>query len=126
MEVDSWGYWEVDREPQRKWFRTACDAKGVELSIVRAGALKGGGPGREELDTELGLSKIYYNSIFELQQAMVTMAHDKFTLGAHVVAGDVPMANGLQQTMNKASFEPKPDESNRNCSGWSHGGCHAC
>jgi hypothetical protein len=96
-----------------KMVKKACDAKGVELSIVRAGALKGGGPGKEELDTELGLSKIYYNSIFELQQAMVTMAHDKFTLGAHVVARDVPMANGLQQTMNKGSFEPKPDESNR-------------
>mmetsp|Transcript_8247 Transcript_8247/g.14951 ORF Transcript_8247/g.14951 Transcript_8247/m.14951 type:complete len:337 (+) Transcript_8247:24-1034(+) len=96
-----------------KIVKKACDAKGVELSIVRAGALKGGGPGKEELDTELGLSKIYYNSIFELQQAMVTMAHDKFTLGAYVVAGDVPMANGLQQTMNKGSFEPKPNESNR-------------
>lgn len=93
--------------------KRACKAKGVELSIVRAGALKGGGPGREENDLDLGLSKAYYNSLFELQQAMVTMAHDKFTLGPHVVAGDVKPSSGLQYTMNKSSFEPKSDESNR-------------
>ena len=93
--------------------RKACEAKGLEISIVRAGALKGGGPGNEAKGLDLGLSKIYYNSIFELQQAMVTMAHDKFTLGAHVVAGDVKPSNGIQQTLNRGSFDPKFDESNR-------------
>ena len=42
--------------------RTAASARGVELSIIRVGTLKGGGPGAADSEaTELGLSKLYYD-----------------------------------------------------------------
>ena len=93
--------------------RKTCDTKGLEFSIVRAGALKGGGPGNEDLGLDLGLHKAYYNTIINTQQAMVTMAHDKYTLGPDVVAGDVKPSSGLQYKLKESSFEAASDESNR-------------
>ena len=54
---------------------------------MRVGTLKGGGPGKEG-GVELGLSRTYYDSLFELENALVTQAYDKYTLGAAVAVGD--------------------------------------
>ena len=45
--------------------RKATSARGVDLSIIRVGTLKGGGPGVAEGD-ELGLSQLYYDGIGDL------------------------------------------------------------
>mmetsp|Transcript_21082 Transcript_21082/g.21394 ORF Transcript_21082/g.21394 Transcript_21082/m.21394 type:complete len:301 (-) Transcript_21082:183-1085(-) len=87
--------------------------RGIELSIVRCGKLKGGGPGREGSD--FGLSKVYYDGLFEMEEAMVTQAYDKFTLGGKsCFLGDpIDPGNTFMQLANKGTFEPKLDESSR-------------
>lgn len=90
-----------------------------ELSIVRVGTLKGGGPGRVEggvvvSGVELGLAKTYYDSILELETALVTQAYDKFTLGAKCARGDpIDPPNPVIKLANRGSFEPRDDETSR-------------
>ena len=92
--------------------RDICTKKGLNLSIVRAGTLKGGGPGEEGND--FGLDKSYYNSIFDVVEASVTMAHDKYTLGLFCRNGDsIEMPNMFTQMGSKSSFEACPFETNR-------------
>ena len=64
--------------------RKATSARGVDLSIIRVGTLKGGGPGVAEGD-ELGLSQLYYDGIGDLTAYMTTQSYDKFTNGAKVL-----------------------------------------
>ena len=61
-----------------KYLRSVCDSKNIDLSIVRAGNLKGGGPGLTGND--FGLNEVYYNTLVDVVGASVTMAHDKYTL----------------------------------------------
>ena len=97
------------------------DAAGaVPLSIVRAGVLKGGGPGNMNAKPEdrseygaaaevpdFGLSRYYYDTLFELQEAMAVMAHDKFGLGAAVARGDpYGLPNPVQLALTATDFEP--------------------
>mmetsp|Transcript_48348 Transcript_48348/g.111936 ORF Transcript_48348/g.111936 Transcript_48348/m.111936 type:complete len:291 (-) Transcript_48348:140-1012(-) len=90
--------------------RDAAAAGGFDLSIVRVGTLKGGGPGK----AELGLSKAYYDSIYELETALVTQSYDKFTLGAKCAAGDpIDMANPIMAMAYRGSFDPRNDETSR-------------
>ena len=85
----------------------------VELSIVRVGSLKGGGPGEAE-EGELGLHKSYYDSIVDLSIYMATSAYDKFTLGASVSAGDpFDMPNPLLRAAKQGSFEASDAETSR-------------
>jgi hypothetical protein len=92
--------------------RTTCREKNLRLSIVRAGVLKGGGPGKDGND--FGMNRVYYNTLFDIVEASVTMAHDKFTVGAAVEAGDpVDLPNMLSQMASKSSFEPARGETNR-------------
>ena len=92
--------------------RKVCAEKKLALSIVRAGVLKGGGPGSDGND--FGMNKVYYNTIFDIVEANVAMAHDKFSIGAEVEAGDpVDLPNILSQMATKSSFEPKRGETNR-------------
>ena len=53
--------------------REATAAKGVPLSIVRGGTLKGGGPG----NGGVGLDSAYYNTIGDLSQYMTAQGYDK-------------------------------------------------
>eukprot|EP00966_Prymnesium_polylepis_P008548 197411-Prymnesium_polylepis.1 len=70
-----------------KRLREAVASKGAELSIIRCGALKGGGPGVADDEvrwprphnietprSQLGLAKTYYDSLLDLQTAMVTQS----------------------------------------------------
>jgi hypothetical protein len=92
--------------------RQICQERKLVLSIVRAGTLKGGGPGGGGND--FGLSQSYYNTLFDSVEASVTMAHDKYTLGVECFLGDpVEMPNFLTQFSLRSSFEPAIFETNR-------------
>lgn len=92
--------------------REICKKKGLALSIVRAGTLKGGGPGEEGND--FGLDKCYYNTLLDVVEASVTMAHDKYTLGLDCRTGDsVEVPNMFTQMGFKSSFEACPWDTNR-------------
>lgn len=95
-----------------KDIRKIADDKNLKLSIVRAGTLKGGGPGVD--DNDYGLSQMYYNSLIDSVEASVTMAHDRFTLGIDVVKGDpLELPNMFTLMASKSSFDPSPVETNR-------------
>jgi len=92
------------------YLESKCDSARISCSIVRAGILKGGGPGEggEDGRTEWGLAKYYDNTIFDLLQARTSMAFDKLTLGAKVTAGDpFPFRGGIIGiSQSNQSFEP--------------------
>jgi hypothetical protein len=96
-------------------FQSKCLMNNVALSIVRAGILKGGGPGNVDVEgPDLGLSKFYYDSNYELGSAMVTMASDKFTLGARVTPGDpFKPPNMFAKIKSKNSFDPADTDTGR-------------
>lgn len=80
---------------------------------MRLGTLKGKGPGKED-GAELGLSRTYYDSLLELEDALVTQAYEKFTLGTAVAVGDpFDGSNPLLRTAYKGSFDARHDETSR-------------
>jgi len=92
--------------------RKICSSRNLDLSIVRAGILKGGGAGDEGND--FGLDRCYYNTLLDVREASVTMAHDKFTLGLDCRMGDcVELPNMFTQMGSKSSFEACAYEANR-------------
>lgn len=98
--------------------RAAASERGFGLSVIRVGALKGGGPGRVSESVvsgvDLGLSKALYDSLFELETALVTQAYDKFTLGLRLAAGDpIEPSNPVLRLAFKGSFDPREDETSR-------------
>ena len=94
--------------------RELCKAKNIDLSIVRAGILKGGGPGEASNNDDVGLARCYYNTLLDIVEASVTMAHDKYTLGLDCRYGDpISMPNILAQMTSKSSFEACDYETNR-------------
>ena len=104
--------------------RTEAAARGMSVSVVRVGTLKGGGPGggtatgnddgTRSDEEALGLTKSFYDSILELDVYLATSSHDKFTLGAKLSAGDpFDMPNPLVRAARKSSFEPNDEETNR-------------
>lgn len=96
-----------------KSVRSLCKSRNLELSIVRAGQLKGGGPG-EPNTNNYGLSVSYYNTLFELSEASCTMSHDRFTLGVECTKGDsVEMPNPITLFGTKTSFDAYPHDTNR-------------
>lgn len=103
-----------------KTIRSQADARDVELSIVRVGSLKGGGPGELEDgsknvgDDELGLAKPYYDGIVDLSTYMITQSHDRFTVGAKLLPGDpTDLPNAFMRKAMGDSFEARDDETNR-------------
>ena len=95
-----------------KYLRKVCNSKNIDLSIIRAGNLKGGGPGEDGND--FGLNEVYYNTLVDVVEASVTMAHDKFTLGADCTLGDtIEMPNLFQVMGTKSSFDVYPYDTNR-------------
>jgi len=97
--------------PSEESLRTKCSERAdILLSIIRAGTLKGGGPGNVE-GSEFGLSKYFDATIFDLLEARNSMAFDKFTLGAKVTPGDpFPAAATL---FSSSSFEPSDTTTSR-------------
>ena len=98
------------------YLREAGSKNGADLSIVRVGTLKGGGPGRDENtgDAALGLSKAYYNTLVDLQTYMCSSAYDKFTLGAKLTKGDpYDLANPIIRASRASDFAPHDDETSR-------------
>lgn len=94
--------------------------RNLDFSIVRTGILKGGGPGLDEEGNtiqQVGLDRCYYNTIFDVVEFKVAMAHDKFSLGADavsIVKGDPnKMPNMMTQMGTKTSFDPSPTDTNR-------------
>ena len=94
--------------------RDVCNDQNLQLTIVRGGyILKGGGPGKTS-EWDFGLSKTYYDTLFDIMEASVTMSHDKFTLGVKCTSGDTIEGPNLMQKMGtKSSFDPQLYESNR-------------
>lgn len=85
----------------------------VFYSIIRAGTLVGGGPGIVEGE-EWGLSKFFYDTKYDLNDAMITQSMDKFTMGARVTSGDPFKApNFFAKMMSKNSFEPRDSDTGR-------------
>jgi len=82
------------------------------LSIIRAGILKGGGAGQDP-ETPFGLHKYWYDTLFELKTALLTMSFDKYTLGATVTEGDTPCANFFQKMSSGQSFDPAAYDTGR-------------
>ena len=96
--------------------RKLSEARGVDVSIVRVGTLKGGGPGNETAAAEqqVGLDIAYYNTLIQLDEYMCTAAYDKYTLGVELSKGDpIDLANPLLRAARKSDFSPFPDESSR-------------
>jgi hypothetical protein len=92
--------------------RDICKSKNLDLSIIRGGVLKGGGAGTEGND--FGLDKCYYNTLIDIVEAKVTMAHDQFSLGADCTKGDtIEFPNPFAKMNTKASFDPSPSDTNR-------------
>jgi len=92
--------------------RKATSARGVDMSTIRVGTLKGGGPGSGTV--ELGLSKLYYDGIVDLTAFMTTQSYDKFTNGAKVLRGDpCILSNPLLRAGRASSFDPFEDETSR-------------
>jgi len=90
--------------------RAAAESRGAELSVVRVGTLKGGGPGSEAL----GLTKAYDDSIVDLSAYMTSQAYDKFTLGGRLARGDpFDLANPIVRAGRQGSFDPFDDETSR-------------
>jgi len=105
-----------------------CEKRGVPCSVARVGVLKGGGPGGQEDegtdDTEgetaapaedIGLARYFYDTNFDLPNAMNTMAFDKYTLGAKITPGDPYKTPGkLWQSFTKSNtFEPADTDTGR-------------
>jgi len=95
-----------------KFIRSMAESKNIQFSIVRVGNLKGGGPG--DSGNDFGLSKAYYNAIFDLVEAQVTMSHDRFTLGVECSQGDpLQPPNNFVALQTRSSFDPCPTDTNR-------------
>lgn len=95
-----------------RYIRSIAESKNIQFSIVRVGNLKGGGPG--DSGNDFGLSKSYYNAIFDLVEAQVTMSHDRFTLGVECIQGDpLKLPNAFVALQTKSSFDPCPTDTNR-------------
>jgi len=110
------GKGEVEMQECEARLRAAAGSRGLDLSVVRVGSLKGGGPGAmASADSEeIGLSQNYYDTILELETALVTQAYDKYSLGCSLKAGDtIEAQNTFSRLANKGSFEPRPDETSR-------------
>lgn len=97
-----------------------AQSNNLDFSIIRAGILKGGGPGMDEegnIVQSFGLDRAFYNTILDVVEFKVAMAHDRFALGANaasVVAGDPhSMPNMITQMGTKTSFDPSPTDTNR-------------
>jgi hypothetical protein len=104
--------------------RKATTARGVEMSIIRGGTLKGGGPGlfpsnSSSVDirtgtNELGLSKMFYDGIVDVGLFMCTQSYDQYTNGAKVQKGDpCDLANPLLRAGRGQDFTPYDDEVSR-------------
>ncbi len=95
---------------------STSSGRDVAFSVLRAGILVGGGPGGdvETQGEEWGLSKYFYDTKYDLSDAMITMSTDKFTLGAKVTPGD-PFSgpNFFSKIMASNSFEPRDGDTGR-------------
>lgn len=89
----------------------------VAFSVLRAGQLVGGGPGgdvKKQGGEEWGLSKHFYDTKYELSEAMITMSMDKFTLGVKVSSGDPFKApTFFSKIISGNSFEPRDGDTGR-------------
>jgi len=101
--------------------RAAVASRGLELSVLRVGTLKGGGSGALEAGElvgsgsgDLGLHPCYYDTLAELETYMCTQSFDKFTNGAVLTPGDpYDLPNPLSRAANRGSFEPNDAETSR-------------
>ena len=96
--------------------KSVCElaaSKGIEVSIVRVGTLKGGGPGEPDDESAggYGLAKSYYDSMMDLTGFLCAQGYDKFTLGAKVQPKDpIDFANPIIRAGRGTSFDAFDDE----------------
>jgi len=104
----------VEQREAEERLQAACARADLDLSTVRVGTLKGGGPGDSPGGMDVGLARPYYDNIFDVDQLRMTTAHDRRTLGAACTRGDpYDLSNSLVRLSRKGSFEPYDDETNR-------------
>jgi len=95
---------------QETFLRKIAQEKNADLSIVRAGTVKGGGPGKGDW----GLDRSFYNTILDLLESRITEYYDEFTLGAECSLGDtIDPPNPVSQFSSKSTFEPRKEEVSR-------------
>ena len=93
-----------------------CQKSGIAYSILRAGSLIGGGSGRslENGEKEWGLSKYFYDTNYDLSDAMSTMFRDKFIMGAKITSGDpFKSPNFFSKIMSNNALEPREGDTGR-------------
>jgi len=98
--------------------RELAAANRVQVSVVRVGNLKGGGPGevfQGKALTDFGLDKFFYDTLIDLSEATATMAYDRFALGATVRRGDPlrRMPNPVVSLFTAGTFEPLDTDCSR-------------
>jgi len=91
--------------------RGKCKDGDILLSVVRAGTLRGGGPGGTE-GVEHGLNEYFDNTIKDFLEARSSMGFDKFTLGAKVTPGN-PFSTPGRNPWMSSSFEPSDTTTSR-------------
>lgn len=108
--------------PLEKSLKQVCANRGLPLSIVRAGILKGGGPGEVsrappdagKSKTDYGLDVYFYSTLFDIGNAMTTMSHDTFALGASITNGDpFKPSNPIAAFGEAGDFAPRKTDANR-------------
>lgn len=112
----------TSEEDFRTMIQEACSGSSPRLSILRCGALKGGGPGYSNLGGRLegyesypenGLSSLLYKNNLDIANSMTTISHDRFTLGLKLAKGDPhTMPYGFMISAKKDSFEASDTETN--------------
>jgi hypothetical protein len=89
----------------------SCSAASVEVSIVRVGVLKGGGP-------PFGLDESYYDTLriggYPTPNFACAQAYDLQTLGVSITAGDtLEPRSAIARSASKTDIGPKHDECSR-------------
>ena len=102
--------------------RAECDARGIPFSVVRAGVLRGGGPGAD-VDGDgnapgalesVALDRFYYDTLAKLEEYFATTSFDKILQGAAVCDGDAyAYPNAMQRAMRVDTFEPSDTDTPR-------------
>ena len=102
--------------------RAECDARGIAFSVVRAGVLRGGGPGAD-VDGDgnapgalesVALDRFYYDTLAKLEEYFATTSFDKILQGAAVCDGDAyAYPNAMQRAMRVDTFEPSDTDTPR-------------
>lgn len=92
--------------------RGACATRSIPCDVIRVGALRGGGPGAEDDEGDVGLSKFFYDTNADYPKYQMDSYADKFLLGLSATPGDKPV-NFFKKALASQSMGPSEGVSNR-------------